>query len=371
MILAQLAQIEIDDNWTNKPISSLLAVFSSWMPQTSANLETRIALVKRILVKYPDIGWKLCIQQFDTRGQIGDYSHKPKWRTDGYGYGEPLQDRTQVEVFIGEMLILALSREDYSINMLIDLLDRFECLNEHEQEVIWSIIEEWAEAKASDAEKAQLREKIRVTVFYRQALKHSSISANQERLAKSAYDSLEPSDLLLKHRWLFKERWLEVSADEVDDVDSFDFEARDEKVKRLRVSALSEITKKMGNDGLLVLSKMGNTAWDIGWLCAKFLMNREQLIVLLKRAFQQILDEYGEIRPIRSLISGAIFADSTDPKSQSIVKDVAADSSDVELVELLLLAPFRKSTWIMVDALSLDAQQIYWKKGRAIVDPRM
>lgn len=72
------------------------------------------------------------------------------------------------------MVGLALSREYYSINMLIDLLDRFDCLNEHDQEMIWSIIGKWAGAKATDAEKAQLREKIRVTVFSRRALKHSS-----------------------------------------------------------------------------------------------------------------------------------------------------------------------------------------------------
>ncbi|MDN2481668.1 helix-turn-helix transcriptional regulator [Vibrio agarivorans] len=362
MILVQLAQIEIDDNWANKPIKSLLAVFRSWMPQTSANLETRIALVKRILIKYPDIGWKLCIEQFDTRGRIGDYSHKPKWRTDGYGYGEPLQDRIQVKAFIDEMVSLALGREYYSVNMLTDLLDRFESLNEHDQEMIWSIIENWAGAKAADAEKAQLREKIRVTVFSRRALKHSSISAGQQKLAKSAYDSLEPSDLLFKHSWLFKERWIEPSADEVDDIDSFDFNARDEKIKCLRISALSEIVEEMGNDGILALSKTGNTAWDIGWLCAKCLMNRKELIGLLKLTFQQVLDECGEIRPLRSLISGAIFAISKETKSKPILKEVAADSSDVEFVELLLLAPFRKSTWIMVDALSLDAQQIYWEK---------
>ncbi|GAB1107340.1 MAG: hypothetical protein Sw2PiMacB_16540 [Shewanella algae] len=246
--------------------------------------------------------------------------------------------------------------------MLIDLLDRFDCLNEHDQEMIWSIIEKWAEAKATDAEKAQLREKIRVTVFSRRALKHSSISAGQEKLAKSAYDSLEPSDLLFKHSWLFKERWVEPSADKVDEVDNFDFEARNEKITRLRISAMSEIVEEMGNEGLLALSKMGNSAWEIGWLCAKFLMNKKELIGLLKLAFKQVLSERGEVRPLRSLISGAIFSLSKEPKSKPILKEVAADSSEVELVELLLLAPFRKSTWIIVDALSLDAQKIYWEK---------
>lgn len=366
MILAQLAQIEIDDNWVNKPINSLLAVFRSWMPQTSANLESRIKLVKRILVKYPDIGWKICIEQLNTRGQIGDYSYKPKWRTDGYGYGEPLQDRTQVKTFIDEIITLALSREYYSLSMLIDLLDRFDGINEHNQKIIWSIIEKWAKAKATtDAEKAQLREKIRVTVFSRHAIKHSSISADQEKLAKFIYDFLEPSDLLSKHSWLFKDRWVEPCANEIDDIDNFDFNARDEKINCLRIKALKEIVDEMGNNGILSLLKSGNTAWDIGWLCSKYLMSKDELIELLKLAFQLFLEGRTNIHPLRGLITGAIFADSKEKKDKLILKDIVTGSSEEELVELLLLAPFRRSTWIMVDNLSLDAQQIYWRK----VDP--
>ena len=40
-ILAQLSRTKINDNWANKPIGSLEAIFRSWMPQTAASLEER------------------------------------------------------------------------------------------------------------------------------------------------------------------------------------------------------------------------------------------------------------------------------------------------------------------------------------------
>ena len=42
LILARLSSIVIDDNWGNKPIVSLKALYWSWKPQTAATLEQRI-----------------------------------------------------------------------------------------------------------------------------------------------------------------------------------------------------------------------------------------------------------------------------------------------------------------------------------------
>ncbi|WP_064615056.1 hypothetical protein [Pseudomonas sp. JY-Q] len=73
-ILARLAQIEINDNWVNKPAHSLESIFRSWMPQTAANLQDRIALMKRLAERFPDVAWKICIAQFGTHAQFGEYS---------------------------------------------------------------------------------------------------------------------------------------------------------------------------------------------------------------------------------------------------------------------------------------------------------
>ncbi len=362
MVLAQLAQIEIDDNWANKPIKSLLAVFRSWMPQTSASLCLRITMVNHIFKKFPDIGWKLCIEQFDTRGRIGEYSHKPKWRTDGYGYGEPLQDSTQINTFVDEMVSIALNREAYTTSMLTDLIDRFDGLSAQDQKTIWSIIDKWAREQATDSEKALLREKVRLSVLSTRSLKNPSLSDKQEKSAKSAYEALEPSNLLNKHSWLFKERWVQPSTDEIDDVDSYDYDKRDEKIKCLRIEALGEILNEMGNDGLLSLAQKGNTAWDIGWLCAKYLMEKETLLELLRLAFTKVLGEHKGKSHFSSLISGALLVDSQSTQSHSILNELSIGLQDYEHVTLLLLAPFRRATWSIVDTLNIEAQKAYWKE---------
>ncbi|MEJ2911684.1 helix-turn-helix transcriptional regulator [Pseudoalteromonas sp. C12FD-1] len=358
MILAQLAQIEIDDNWANKPINSLLSIFKSWMPQTAANLETRIALVKRIISKYPYVGWKICIDQFDSRNTIGNYSNKPNWRTDGYGFGEPISEPNQIKSFIDEMVSLALSCNDYSLSMLTDLVDRLRDLSETDQERIWSIIQEWAETKTSDKEKALLREKIRVTLFSKRAVKRCDISAS----AKAVYQSLEPKDLLNRHSWLFQQRWLEPSANEVEDIDSLDFDAREEKVRQLRTAALREISDQEGIQGLLELASQGSSSWDIGWLCANSVLDKKKLVTLLKQAFKIALAQKANSNSQQSLISGAIVAIEDERERESIIHEVAENASESEYVELFLMAPFRKSTWKIVNGISSNAERLYWKQ---------
>ena len=46
-ILARLAQVEINDNWVNKPMNSLESIFRAWMPQTAANHQQRVELMKK------------------------------------------------------------------------------------------------------------------------------------------------------------------------------------------------------------------------------------------------------------------------------------------------------------------------------------
>jgi hypothetical protein len=66
-------------------------------------------------------------------------------------------------------------------------------------------VKSWATTGASDLDKAIVREKIRVTVMSRRGVQRSKKTefASLTAAAKDAY--LEPSDLLSKHEWLFRQ----------------------------------------------------------------------------------------------------------------------------------------------------------------------
>src|SRR5262249_33720144 len=156
-------------------------------------------------------------------------SHKPRWRPDGYGFGEPFPTWGPIIDFMREMVEIALTWKDHSLGMLCDLVERLHDLTDADQARVWALVEAWAKGEASDADKAAMREKIRVSTLSRRAAvraKKKGRGASLAAAGKTAYVALEPSDILNKHAWLFRDGWVEESADEIEDIEKIDFRKR-------------------------------------------------------------------------------------------------------------------------------------------------
>ncbi|MBX9769958.1 MAG: hypothetical protein K2X29_01225, partial [Candidatus Obscuribacterales bacterium] len=364
MILARLAQIEINDNWMNKPARSLEAIFRSWMPQTAASLEDRLELMNLLFEKFPDVAWALCISQFGNSFQTGDYSHKPLWRSDGYGFGEPYTSRQQAVSFVNEMVKMALSRETYSLSMLCDLIDRLQYLTESDQDQIWKLIAEWARL-ANDADKIVLREKVRVSTLSRRAVMHSRKNKDMARAAiaaKGIYTMLEPLDLLDKYAWLFRDTWIEESADELEDIENIDFEARERRIREQRLHALMDIHRTRGISGLFELAHRGNTSWIIGTLSAEGVLQEDELLGFVSMAVRERSSNDATFRTSKGLISGIVGAIADTKKREEFLRLILTDITlEADVILILVLAPFCDATWSLVDSLGDYIKDAYWK----------
>ena len=110
--------------------------------------------MKKLAQKFPDIAWRICVAQFGNHHQVGHYSHKPRWRPDGYGFGEPFPTWGPIIEFTREMVETALTWKDHSPGMLSDLVERLHDLRDEDQTRVWALVEAWAKTKASDTDKA-------------------------------------------------------------------------------------------------------------------------------------------------------------------------------------------------------------------------
>ncbi len=96
LILARLAEIPINDNWGNKPGASLQAIYRSWMPQTAANIDERNQAMEAICNQYPNVGWRLIIDELGSHHAVGHYSARPHWRNDASGAGQTVKLTRQI-----------------------------------------------------------------------------------------------------------------------------------------------------------------------------------------------------------------------------------------------------------------------------------
>lgn len=362
-ILARLAQVEINDNWVNKPANSLASIFRASMPQTAASHQVRVDLMKGLATRFPEVAWKICVAQFGTHLQLGHYSHKPRWRSDGYGFGECFQIWGPVFDFMREMVEMALTWPNHSLDMLCDLVERLHAIAEVDQTRVWALIEIWANTSATDADKATMREKIRVTTLSRRAAlreeKDTQAAKNLATLGKAVYAALEPSDLLNKHAWLFHNGWLEESADEIEEAETIDFKKHDKRIAKMRVDAMREIRDQRGLRSLLELAERGQAPRVIGMHAARDLLSESELVEILRISVQQVVDSKESANSSMNVIGGVLWA-LPEEKRQSVMRTFAAGSSDGDVVQLLLLAPFGKDTWNMVDALGVESRERYW-----------
>ena len=355
LLLAQLSKTSIDDNWMNKPIHSLEAIFRSWMPQTAASLEQRIKTFEVLTKRFPDIGWQICIEQLDAAPRIGDYSYKPHWRSDASGAGQPVT-RQEMNSFNRAALDLALAWPQHDGKTLGDLVEHVPQMLQNDQVKVWDLIETWATLEADDSIKAGLRERIRQFALTRPGQRSGLDDATRER-AHTAYENLRPRDSVVQHAWLFANQWIEFSADDVEDGD-FDHSEHQKRIHELRATAMKEIWEKRGFEGVTALLSCRSAADVVGTFLALNIMDAKPRVEFLR----QSLSVSGDLeRDVDGCMQG--FLRSVDDESRGAILSAAAEGSAIaRTVRLFRCAPFGRGTWRLLDGYGKEIRDRYWRE---------
>lgn len=358
LILARLAEVKIDDNWTNKPIGSLESIFRSWMPQTAANVQQRIETMQLLAKRYPKTAWKIAVMQFGDPHRVGHYSHKPRWRTEAHGYGEPVTNGERW-TFERAMVEMVLAWPDQDVETIGDLIQRLDGLSTEHQSQVWRLVKAWALSGASDSDKALVRERIRVTILSRGAeRRRGKRSSELGKRAREAYAALKPTDLLNTHEWLFREHWVDDSADELEE-EEMDFGKRGERVAAQRTAALEEVLAAEGYKGILSLASKGKAASEIGRLLTVNILTRDQVVELILAADASDGDDENWSR--KNIIAGAIWGLGDPAGRENVLRSVQENVAPDRYASILLLAPFASPTWVLVDQLPPEQQEKYWR----------
>ena len=149
LILSKLSTIRINDNWVNKPENTLEAIFRSWIPQTAAGINERIAALELLVRRNPEIGWRICVNQLDPHATTGHYSYRPRWRNDATGAGHPLRNNEPF-LMIAKAFELAINWPAHSERTLGDLVDRLHGIPPQKQGAVWAAIKIWANSNPDD-----------------------------------------------------------------------------------------------------------------------------------------------------------------------------------------------------------------------------
>ena len=362
-VLARLAGEEVGDNWTNSSMRSLGGIFRSWMPQTSVPVDDRIGVFNRLLEKFPDVGWELCVEQFSAGPKTGEYNSKPRWRTDGHGHGEPVP-LSENWKFILNALEKALGWPDHTEETLSDLVRNFESVQRFELELeLWRLIEDWRGGACEEA-KARLRETIRLS-----GCLHSGREEAVAR-AREVYDMLVPSDVVIRHEWLFLSSVFQIARGEVE-ASGLKFgeylSESEREIEKSRISALCEIYSQRDISGLIDLAHRGEGQTVVGILALRIPgFGGSEVKTLISSALDEA--EGDNRHQMENLIRG-VLEGLEETRRENMLREFLEAGPGETFLKILLLAPFRRETWNFLDELSKKQKSRYWKEVDPLRDP--
>ena len=354
-ILAQLATIPIDDNWVNRPIASLEALYRSWLPRTSATLEERMQSLQTLTERSPDVGWQVCLAQLNAGPQLAFSSYRPRWRDDAAGAGNGVT-KGEFDEFRRKSLDLVLSWPDPDHEKLGELVQILPDLPDDDKIRVWDLIDTWADAETDEKAKAALRHRIRQYAISRRS-RRRGLSGEALDRAHSAYHRLEPSDPVVRHRWLFSGSWIELPADEEDDQE-FDSEAYQKRIDRLRDAAMKEIWKKCGYQGVTALLADSGTPYVVGLCLEPHITEAQDRIDFL----DQCLSFTGSLQAMADLCVRGFLQAIDDDTRATLLASIAEGDDSNRIARVYCLAPFHNQTWRLLDRHRKDVRDRYWKQ---------
>ena len=352
LILAQLAQRKIDDNWGNKPGGSLQDIFRSWMPQTAASVGDRVKVLEILIKRFPDIGWAICIAQIQPGSQIGIPSYRPHWRRDASGAGQVVT-RKEIYDFERKALDLLIAWPSHDEKTLGNLIDSLSCMEEKDETKVWDLIQEWSQ-NATESAKAVLRERIRCSAFSR--LGSQKLEEATRDRAREVYDSLCPHDPVIQHGWLFASHWVRESADEIEEED-FDHQKHADRIRRLRLDAIAEIWTKWGFQGVKEILADSGAAYTVGYYTSSCVTGVKPQIDFIKCCLSLDGDFQSKAEQCLEGFLAAIEENSRAGVLQAAAKKLSA----ADRVRLFVCAPFQASTWRLLDGYGEDIHAEYWR----------
>ena len=356
-ILARLSRSAAENNWENTPIASLENIYRWWMPRTAAPVNERARTLRGLAKCFPDIGWRVCIAQWNSGPQLATPSYRPRWRDDAVDAGRATRMQEDFIRFRREALDLALAWPRHDERTLGDLVARLGGLSDEDHGKVWDLIEGWTAGTTDDRARAELRRRIRLEVLSRHGGAWKLDEATKKR-ARAAIERLTPDDPVLRHAWLFS----------TPGNGPFDGEPEDEKpdcnkvhenIRRQRVEAMKEIWEARGFDGVAELLPHSRAPWHIGGALEPNIADMRTRMEFVRRCFaaadppSEWFDEC-----VRSFLGSAGLEG-----QRALIEAVAAESNDADwIARLHRCAPFRRETWRSLDRHGDEVRDLYWRE---------
>jgi len=358
LILACLSHVKINGNWANSPKASLVNIFRSWLPQTAADLNQRIAVLDTLIAKEPDVAFDLIDQLVHLGSDFAHPAARPSWRDDdaGAGHGVSQGERQRMLIAAADRLIACSKDHSRRIACLIEKIDTFDVARVNST---LALADQFTTPSASDEDKEVIRTVLRKKIHWHRNYDNARGKAldNKLKAVEDLYARLLPKDLVARHRWLFVDGWPDLPVRVRDD----DHSKRDGLRETWRIKALRELYSEDGMSGIGHLAAAcAPQSYYVGLGLSKLNLNVAQLSGWIAERG----GDFASSETLTMTISGLLHALAI-PRSTEMIRAVLEkgkkqgwDAS--KIARFLVLAREERATWDIAVLYGTEVKNTYW-----------
>lgn len=354
LILAKLARLDPGGKVLNRPFNSLREIFLCWNPQTPATLEQRLRVIDTLLVREPEITWKLlCSLLPEISGGISHPIHHPRWR-DWNADSTPKVTRSEYWQNIDAVVERILSNAETSSDRWCSVIKRIESLPPKLRDQTIEYLDGVDITKIQPADLVKIWNSLREVIHKHRKSPNAAWAMPTKIVDRlySVYQKFEPQDIIYRYAWIFS-----FNAHLLNCLDR-DLDTRLAKIEKTRAEAAREAFSQGGLTILLELAEYVEPRL-LGSAIAKIETIAEVEAELLRTTLGQdnrALNELAiEFVYTRLGIAGWNWAE----EMLSLAK--TEQWSTQQAVNFSLGLPFKQRTWNLLVSFGEEVGRLYWQ----------
>jgi len=348
VLLAQFDQIDPPESkWGNRPKNSLGEIFLPWLPHTTATVDQRIEVLEKLCDEIPKVGFKLLLELLPQAHSSSMNTHRPSWRKWALGWSSRITNGEywKQSEWCAEKLVQNLDQDG---DLWESVVDRMEKLPKKSFDLFIQRLQTIALDKLPEKTREQIFKALldRINRHRRFADAEWAMPKETLDMLESIKSRFEPTDLVNKYKWLFV-NFLELP-DEGQSI-----EQKNEILFEKRLSVLKEFIEKKGIKSLSEFALAVDHPYLIGHI-----LGQSNLLENDDHFLPKMLAD--KDHKIANLAAGYVWA-----RFYTVgwvwIEQLSFKKWTIEQMgNLLLVLPFERKTWSLVESLGKEVIVYYW-----------
>ncbi len=336
-------------NWGNNPLSTLVHIFLPWLPQTTADVTRRVKVLKILLKKVPDVGWKVLLNLLPGKQTYSDFIHRPQWQSWAEGFSQRVKhaDFYEQQRQCAALLTEAIGSDVARIEQVIADLANFP---PEQREQVLALLESLVSAGFDDESREQIVSAIRTIATRHRQHPNSQWVLPSEYVGRleELQRRFEPLDITRRLAWLFQSHVeLPIPYEEMD------FPEQERRVLEMQLDAVRDVFNEGGLQKVYELAGRVKSPWHVGYAFGRANLPNTVDSILPKSLSS---NTNVEVNFGRGFVHGRLQSEGRTWAETLPLKEWSALEAGSVLVEL----DFTPQTWDLVGQQAQEVQDYYW-----------